>query len=300
MQIESTIKSTSKANKLSFILILLFSLSCFRLCAESISMPVEKAREARETLCSESKTYLGCPYVYGAHGPDKFDCSGLIYYIAKKTLKINLPRTAKGMYDYADPVLENAKEPGDLVFFKTTSKGIVTHVGIYLGNNMFISALSDGPKRGVVLSSLTETYWSTRYLGARKFLPSGKIVDNFDDSEEYDVEGLLETLDKINKGELSDTKSTVTEKKDEPTKPVPPVTQDSSKTEKKAPVVPETKQPEKKKPVPPVTSDPIYEELVQPMFAILRKTLEKTSLLSNKNMVNFINPSLTYYNGDLI
>lgn len=263
--------SNKKGIKFYFLIISLLTISGFKLSSETVSMPIEKAKEYRSILCEQAHKFIGCPYVYGAHGPDKFDCSGLIYYIAKEKFKIYLPRTARGMYEYAEPVAENNKEPGDLVFFKTTNSGLVTHVGIYIGDNNFISALSDGPKKGVVLSSLSEKYWAKRYAGTRKFLPSGNYIENFDDSPEYDVKALLETLEKIEKKEI-----TVPSPKPAQTETKPPVENKTPKTKEQ----------------------PVYEEVVVPISSIIRNSLEKNSLLSYVDFVNKVN-SVVFCNEQL-
>lgn len=190
------------AHKIAFLLIALFSTACLRLCAESVAMSPEQAKEARVRFMEQAEKLTGCPYVYGAVGPDRFDCSGFVYYVAREALKIQLPRTARAIYSYTDPVSAENMEPGDLVFFKTTSSGNISHVGIYLGERKFISALSDGSKTGVVISSLDSSYWKPRFCGAGQILPSGKMKEHleaFEDSEEYDVEGLLDTIRMIDR-----------------------------------------------------------------------------------------------------
>lgn len=79
-------------------------------------------------------------------------------------------RTTKAMYKKATPINTSDALPGDLVFFHTTGDGAVSHVGLYIGNGQFISAVSDGPNTGVILSSLNENYWKTRYIGAGTLL----------------------------------------------------------------------------------------------------------------------------------
>lgn len=168
--------------KLISAFIAVFCITCLDLCAEEIS--TAQAKVYRENLVTEAKKYIGCPYVYGAVGPDSFDCSGLVYYVAKQVNGTQLPRTAKALYSYAKIVPDKQKEPGDLVFFKTTSSGNVSHVGIYIGNNQFISALSDGPNNGVILSSLNEAYWKPKYIGVGQIYKSGKIIEEDDFIEE--------------------------------------------------------------------------------------------------------------------
>ena len=92
-------------------------------------------------------TFLGCPYEYGATGPDSFDCSGFVYYVFKNTNTYNGERgTAASYKAIATPVSEEDVQPGDLVFFKNSS-GKVHHVGIYIGDGKMIHA----PKTGDVV-----------------------------------------------------------------------------------------------------------------------------------------------------
>ena len=133
-----------------------------------------QAQTLREAFVEEIKTHVGAPYEYGAVGPDSFDCSGLIYYSASKAIKVQLPRTAKAIYNYARIIPDENRELGDLMFFKTTGSSTISHIGVYIGNNQFISAISDGPNTGVIVSSLNQDYWKSRYVSTGQFLPSGK------------------------------------------------------------------------------------------------------------------------------
>lgn len=169
-----TRKSTNLlAKRVLFSLILIFSLCCFKLCAED--MTTAEAMLAREKFVTEAKKYVGCPYVLGSTGPDSFDCSGLVYYVAKESIGKQMPRTAKALYSYCRVVPDSKKEVGDLLFFKTNNSGAaVTHVGIYIGNNQFISAISDGPNTGVIISSLNQPYWKPKYVACGQFIKSAK------------------------------------------------------------------------------------------------------------------------------
>ncbi|WP_026695723.1 C40 family peptidase [Peribacillus kribbensis] len=111
-------------------------------------------------LINYAKKFIGTPYVWGGTSPSGFDCSGFIYYVFKEQ-GIYLPRTSSTLYTNVG-LKVSSPSPGDLVFFNTSGSG-VSHVGIYIGNNEFISAESSGVK----VSSLTNTYWGPRYLGAR-------------------------------------------------------------------------------------------------------------------------------------
>ena len=145
------------------------------------SMTTAQAKVHRENFVSMAKQKVGSPYVLGAVGPNTFDCSGLIYFCAREAANKQLPRTAKALYSYCRIVKDSDKEVGDLLFFKTTASGNVSHVGIYIGNSQFISAISDGPNTGVIISSLKQDYWKGKYIGAGQFLPSGKSFEDEDD-----------------------------------------------------------------------------------------------------------------------
>ena len=182
-------KTNPLANRTLIVFTILFSICCLKLCAEDIS-PAQ-AQVNREKFVAESKKYVGCPYVYGATGPDSFDCSGLIYYVANQALGLQLPRTSKAMYSFCKVVPKEKMEEGDLLFFKTNNTASITHVGIYIGGSQFISAISDGPNSGVIISSLDQEYWKPKYVGCGQFLASGKdksstVKRNFDDEKSFD------------------------------------------------------------------------------------------------------------------
>ncbi|PLS07249.1 C40 family peptidase [Neobacillus cucumis] len=112
-----------------------------------------------QMVINEAKKYIGTPYLWGGNSPAGFDCSGYTSYVFAK-VGITIPRTAATQWSGLKPV--SAPNPGDLVFFETYAPG-PSHVGIYLGNNQFIQAGSNG----VSIADMTNTYWKPRYLGAR-------------------------------------------------------------------------------------------------------------------------------------
>lgn len=179
-------KLDSLPKRILFVLMLFFTCCCFNLCAADMS-PAE-AQLAREKFVAEAKKYVGSPYVLGATGPDTFDCSGLVYFVAREALGIQLPRTSKALYSYCRVVRDNKREVGDLVFFKTNSSAPITHVGIYIGNGQFISAISDGPNTGVIISSLNQPYWQPLYVATGQFLNAGNgPEENADEVVEEEV-----------------------------------------------------------------------------------------------------------------
>jgi peptidoglycan DL-endopeptidase LytE len=114
-------------------------------------------------LIGDAAELLGTPYLWGGTSPEKgFDCSGFIVHLFKKQ-GISLPRTVALIWNTGKPV--DKPSVGDLVFFETYQPG-ASHLGIYIGNNQFIHC---GSSTGVTISSLTNKYWSERYLGAKRY-----------------------------------------------------------------------------------------------------------------------------------
>lgn len=163
----------SFANKFTFLCILFFSMACLSVCAEN-KKSVAKAKENREAVVELAKNLVGKPYKYGAIGPSSFDCSGFVYYTFRTSIQKQLPRTATAIFDYTTEIKKDELEPGDLVFFKTTSSGKISHVGIYIGDGKFISAISDGSETGVLVRSLSDRYWKAAYCASGRVLPQTK------------------------------------------------------------------------------------------------------------------------------
>ena len=111
---------------------------------------------------------LGKPYVWGAEGPNSFDCSGLVYYVYKNAAGKTLPRTAAAQYGVGVAVSKSNLQPGDLIFSSTDGSGRVTHVAIYVGNGQMIHAPRTG--KNVEKVSISNSYWTKTYVGSRRVL----------------------------------------------------------------------------------------------------------------------------------
>ena len=111
---------------------------------------------------------VGTPYRYGGNTPESgFDCSGLVNYVFRDMLALNLPRTSRELAAMQGPKIEPQRlAAGDLVFFG--DKGNVWHVGIYVGEGRFVHAPSSGGT--VRLDQLDGPYWRQHYTGAKRVL----------------------------------------------------------------------------------------------------------------------------------
>lgn len=163
----------AKSRKLLALIAL--SIVCVGHCAAK-TMSTEQAEEARKKIVAQAKQYIGCPYQTGAIGPDAFDCSGLIFTVFRESAGVQMPRSVKAIYSRAKIIKTEEAEPGDLVFFKTTGDGSISHLGIYIGKNQFIHAASEGNNTGVIVSSLKEKYYANSFAAAGRVIPSGRAL----------------------------------------------------------------------------------------------------------------------------
>lgn len=117
-------------------------------------------------IIATAKQYLGVPYLWGGSTPSGFDCSGYVQYVFAKH-GYSLPRTSKQQWNVGTSVSKSNLKEGDLVFFANTYTSGISHLGIYVGNNQFIHASSS---QGVVISSLSNSYWASHYYGAKRVI----------------------------------------------------------------------------------------------------------------------------------
>lgn len=106
-----------------------------------------------EDLISYGKQFLGKPYVWGATGPNAFDCSGLVQYIFRH-FGISLPRVTYDQVKQGTAVTRGNEQVGDLIFSSWDGKPN-SHVGIYAGNGKILAA-----GKPVQLTDLNENYWN--------------------------------------------------------------------------------------------------------------------------------------------
>lgn len=121
-----------------------------------------------QQIIEYAKQFLGTKYVYGGASPRGFDCSGFTSYVLQQN-GYDSTRTCTSQYAQYTTIERSELRIGDLVFFASSESWDTNHVGLYMGNNLFIHAASGKGK--VMISSLEDTYFDTYYYGAARYLP---------------------------------------------------------------------------------------------------------------------------------
>lgn len=113
-------------------------------------------------LNAVEKYGAGKSYVWGATGPESFDCSGLVMYALKKAFGISYPHYSGSQYAASTHISKSDAKPGDLVFW---GSGGSEHVGVYAGGNNYYSAQS--PSQGIGMNTLSSVVGKGSPLFAR-------------------------------------------------------------------------------------------------------------------------------------
>jgi cell wall-associated NlpC family hydrolase len=116
------------------------------------TLPVDSSN-----LIAIAQQYLGAPYLYGGTTPSGFDCSGYVSYVLKQAGKISFNLSTVGLYNMAQNV--STPQVGDLVFFSGTYRAGISHVGIYIGNNLMINAAGNR----VQINNIYDSYWGKHF-----------------------------------------------------------------------------------------------------------------------------------------
>ena len=117
-------------------------------------------------IANFAMSFVGYSYVWGGTSPSTgFDCSGLMYYVLTQ-YGYSMKRVANDQMTQGTAISRDNLQVGDLVFFGYGS--YANHVGMYIGNGNFVHAST--PSTGVRVNSLNETYYNTRYIGARRII----------------------------------------------------------------------------------------------------------------------------------
>jgi lipoprotein Spr len=124
----------------------------------------------RKRLMREYQHWKGTRYRLGANSHKAIDCSALTRRLYRDAFAVNLPRTTGGQINRGKKARQKTLRIGDLLFFKTGRAQ--RHVGIYIGEDRFIHASS---RKGVTISLLSNPYWASRIIAARRVLTETTI-----------------------------------------------------------------------------------------------------------------------------
>jgi len=129
----------------------------------------EKAGKEADSVLKKAKTFLGTPYKYGGMTRSGLDCSGLVIN-AFDVIGIQMPRISSDQAKEGKQIMLRDVKEGDLVFFKTAGSSI-NHVGIVEKvKNGEVFFIHSSTSKGVMISSLEETYWNKRFVKAMRVL----------------------------------------------------------------------------------------------------------------------------------
>jgi len=127
---------------------------------------IERTRDSVEQTLNGALDLIGIRYRRGGSTPERgFDCSGFVSHVFREGLGLYLPRSAREMSKTGEPVAKDELQPGDLVFFNTMRRTF-SHVGIYLGDNLFVHAPRTGGR--IRIEDLGAHYWTKHFTGARR------------------------------------------------------------------------------------------------------------------------------------
>lgn len=119
------------------------------------------------TLLNFIDEWWATRYRYGGTDKSGIDCSSFTGKLQQEVYNNSMPRTAREQYQVCEKINKEDLQEGDLVFFNT--RGGISHVGVYMGNNCFVHSSTNS---GVTISSLTDDYYSKRFISGGRALSS--------------------------------------------------------------------------------------------------------------------------------
>lgn len=129
------------------------------------AMSLSSVESTRASLMQAYRDWKGTPYVLGGSSKNGVDCSRLVNIIYDRYFDIELPTNTRNQMNAGTGVRRLSLRTGDLVFFRTGRRTL--HVGIMVNSEEFLHASTSS---GVMISELENSYWSNRYLAARRVL----------------------------------------------------------------------------------------------------------------------------------
>jgi len=124
-----------------------------------------------DNIVSHAQSFYGTKYRFGGTTKKGMDCSGLVHVAFKKE-NIILPRISRDMAKQGKSIAKDNVQKGDLLFFKTSkNRKTINHVGLVVRSKRGeITFIHSTTSKGVITSTLSEPYWNSAFIEARKFL----------------------------------------------------------------------------------------------------------------------------------
>lgn len=135
--------------------------------AGPVHLQPQDERGLRASLAETARSYQGVPYLFGGTTEQGFDCSGLTSAVYRLN-GLRLPRNSQAQFEAGSPVDLDRARAGDLLFFATGRTGRVSHVGLYLGQGVFIHAPRTG--QSIRTDEIGDRRYSRTFVGARTYL----------------------------------------------------------------------------------------------------------------------------------
>ncbi|MBZ9632164.1 C40 family peptidase [Salegentibacter sp. LM13S] len=139
--------------------------------SHSRNTEIEPTDKKVYNIISKAKSFEGTRYKYGGTTKQGMDCSGLIYTSFLEE-DIAIPRTSREMSLEGKRLYLKQVTPGDLLFFETNkNRKVINHVGLVVErerDNIYF--IHSSTSRGVIISSLSESYWNGAFVMARRIL----------------------------------------------------------------------------------------------------------------------------------
>lgn len=139
--------------------------SAFSSDSSSSGGSVSGLNEAQASLEQAHRDWKGTPYVLGGTTENGVDCSSFVKIVFDRYFDVELPPNTRTQLNAGNSIRRQALRTGDLVFFRTGRSTL--HVGIIVEEDEFLHASTS---QGVMTSELSENYWSSRYLAARRVM----------------------------------------------------------------------------------------------------------------------------------
>lgn len=143
------------------------TLVAIMIAASTLSDAAPQHQKTTAGILRQAFSSIGIRYRFAGNGERGIDCAGLMQKVFS-AVGIRLPRTAAEQFRQGIEIGRDELQPGDLVFFRNTYKRGISHVGVFVGNGMFVHASSS--RRAVVADHLSGGYYARRFAGARRVL----------------------------------------------------------------------------------------------------------------------------------